>query len=99
MLSTDNVTEDRETAMIKALPAKMRCFIVLLFLFQTGQVAAARFCNNTPKILFSDRIFSSVILMLPLMLFLIRTRLAEVLITVRTYCLTTAGHIISEGRL
>ncbi|ENT2896801.1 hypothetical protein ACFWQX_003994 [Salmonella enterica] len=35
--------------MIKALPTKMRCFIVLLFLFQTEQVAAARFCNNTPK--------------------------------------------------
>ncbi|EAV2407991.1 type 1 fimbrial protein [Salmonella enterica] len=35
--------------MMKVLPAKMRCFIVLLFLFQTGQVTAASFCNNTPK--------------------------------------------------
>ncbi|EAM8333169.1 type 1 fimbrial protein [Salmonella enterica] len=35
--------------MMKALPAKMRYFIVLLFLFQSGQSAAARFCNNTPK--------------------------------------------------
>lgn len=84
---------------MKALPAKMRYFIVLLFLFQSGQSAAARFSNNTPKILFSDRIYGSVILMLPLMRLPIRTRWVKVLITVKTSCLITAGHIISEGRL